>query len=438
MLYVFIGPDGAGKSACFETLKFLPALRDRHAIFIKESHVDDEDEKRCRVDRLEDMIGVARMVPVFYDRATAIDDFIYSPVIDGKRSQLPIARIARMMDTGCVVFYLDASNEELVRRIGKRGDQFIDASQIACIKNAYNEYLKAFRSAGCTVYTIDTTNKSTFQVVDEVWAVVNRKAPKFAHIVPVGCLHVLDNKQYLMCLANLVNVSDKYGAYYASAARKPGTYVLMDNGAAEGEQLSNEELLRCYGRIHPNEIVLPDTLCDGKDTLKKMDEALELFVESERLPYRIMAVPQGKDFDEWSACAEVMVQDRRIHTIGVSKFLQMTTGTIWIRHAAVERLALLMEVYGRHDLEVHLLGCSEPLHYVQTIMDTFPFVRGCDSALGYLFAQAQVHPTAFTKRPKGEIDFLGGQEYEGLSEYLTDVELGAHVYNNYKDDPSWR
>lgn len=36
------------------------------------------------------------------------------------------------------------------------------------------------------------------------------------------------------------------------------------------------------------------------------------------------------------------------------------------------------------------------------------------------------------------IDFLEGREYEGLSEYLTDVELGAHVYNNYKDDPSWR
>lgn len=438
MVYIFVGPDGAGKSACFESLKALPELRDRHAIFIKESHVDDEDEKRRRVERLEDMISVARMVPVFYDRATAIDDFIYSPVIDGKQSQLSIARIARMMDTGCVVFYLDASDKELVRRIGKRGDQFIDASQIACIKNTYNEYLSAFRGAGCTVYTIDTTNKSTFQVVDEVWAIVDRKAPKFAHIVPVDCLHVLDNKQYLMCLAHLVKANGAYGDYYASAARKPGTYVLMDNGAAEGEQLSNEELLRCYARIHPNEIVLPDTLCDCDDTLRKMDEALELFVESECLPYRIMAVPQGKTINEWRRCAIEMVKDRRINTIGVSKFLQMATGDTWARYNAVEILKGLMGEYNRHDLEVHLLGCSEPLHYVQTILDTFPFVRGCDSALGYLFAQAQVHPTEFTKRPKGEIDFLKGQEYEGLSEYLTDVELGAHVYNNYKDDPSWR
>lgn len=438
MLYILVGPDGAGKSTCFKALKSSHILRDRHAIFVKESHVDDEAEKYRRVTRLWEMIGVARTVPVFYDRATAIDDSIYSPIIDNKRSVLRNAEIDSMLNTGCVVIHIDASNEELVRRIGKRGDQFINANQIACIKNAYAERLDSMRRAGCAVRTIDTTGKSASQVVDEVWAIVNRKEPKFAHIVPVDCLHVLDNKQYLMCLAHLVKANGAYGDYYASAARKPGTYVLMDNGVAEGEQLSNEELLRCYDRIRPSEIILPDTLCDSSDTLRKMHEALELFVESEHLPYRIMAVPQGHDLDEWIACAEAMVRDRRIHTIGVSKFLQMAGGSYMTRYWAVDALSELIAKYGRSDLEVHLLGCSEPTAYVQMILDKYPFVRGCDSALGYLFAQAQIHPTEFTERPDGEIDFLEGPQYEGLSEYLVDVELGAHVYNNYKDDPSWR
>ena len=54
MLYILVGPDGAGKSTCFKALKSSRILRDCHAIFVKESHVDDEAEKYRRVTRLRE------------------------------------------------------------------------------------------------------------------------------------------------------------------------------------------------------------------------------------------------------------------------------------------------------------------------------------------------------------------------------------------------
>ena len=439
MLYIFVGPDGAGKSTCFEALKSMQDFRDQHAIFIKESHTKDEDDKRMRLERMERLKVVSHSVPVFYDRATAIDDLVYKPVIDRAASSLKGEEVVKAL-TGTTVIYFKADVDALAERIGERGDDWIvNPTTLAEVMRRYDGFMKDCRVMNaCQVYTVDTTTATADETAKKVLDIVRGKSMKFAHIVPVSCLDVLQDKQYVMCLAHLVKADDRYRKFYAQFAQRKGTFVLMDNGAAEHQQLSNDELLECYDMIGPSEIVLPDTLCDANSTLAKMRGALDLFVEQEHLPYRIMAVPQGKTIGEWRRCAIEMVKDRRINTIGVSKFLQMVTGDAWARYNAVEILGGLMNEYDRHDLEVHLLGCSEPLSVVYKIATTFPFVRGCDSALGYLFAQAGIHPQMFTRRPDGEIEFIDGAEIPGLAEYLSDVEVAAGIYDNYNNDPSWR
>lgn len=230
---------------------------------------------------------------------------------------------------------------------------------------------------------------------------------KVAEIVPVAQLEDIASNHYHMCLAHLVAQSSenvnamKYAEFYRRMSGA-GKYVLMDNGAAENGQLGFNDLVRQFDKIQPTEIVIPDTLNDANDTLAKMFDWLKLV----DVPYRQMAVPQGKDFDEWKACAYIMMQEHRINTIGVSKFLNIATGYEFIRYDAIQYLEEIANKLGRDDIEFHLLGCDEGPAIVGDIHKVCPRLRGCDSAFAYIATKVGVDIDVNTRRPKGHIDFL--------------------------------
>jgi hypothetical protein len=77
---------------------------------------------------------------------------------------------------------------------------------------------------------------------------------------------------------------------------------------------------------------------------------------------------------------------------------------------------MMAPLHKHSNLEVHLLGCDEGPGMVAKIHKAFPFVRGCDTALAFICAQAGINEMgSFTSRPAGEIDFLKGT--------ITDAEL---------------
>lgn len=236
---------------------------------------------------------------------------------------------------------------------------------------------------------------------------------KVAEIVPVEQLEDIASNHYHMCLAHLVAtngiMAQRYTEFYRRMSDE-GKYVLMDNGAAEGSQLEHDELYEMYRRINPTEIVIPDTLNDANDTLAKMFNWLEYYC----LPHKLMAVPQGKDFEEWKACAYIMMQERRINTIGISKFLNIATGDETIRHQAVQYLDEIADKLGRDDIEYHLLGCDEGPGIVGGIQSISKRVRGCDSAFAYIASKAEVVIEMNTKRPAGAIDFLNDERMDGF------------------------
>ena len=258
---------------------------------------------------------------------------------------------------------------------------------------------------------------------------------KIAQIVPVLHLEQIHHNHYHMCLAHLVMESKEYAEFYALMVDE-GKYVLMDNGAAEGSQLSVEELIKMYETINPTEIVLPDTLNNCVDTLRK---TLAFVHEYSNLPYRFMGVPQGKDFDEWCACVEVMLREPRINSIGVSKFLNISTGREDIRFHACAYIQKIAKELGRErDIEIHLLGCDEGPYLVGEIQKLFPMVRGCDSAFAFIATQAGVHIDEDTLRPEGEIDFIEGTvPWDELEERMKEFENVTGVKNN-KVGTAWR
>lgn len=433
MIYVIVGPDGSGKTTCVKRLQEYCTFTGDSKLFVKESYTDDSDDKWHRVERMYKLFRSG--IDVVYDRATVIDDLVYNGITPGeavsniRRREYAVA----LMHTEARVIYMYADVDTLSARVDRRGDEYIRTSQLQAILDGYEA---TFEELGVEPYRIDTSVMSEDEALEAVHDIVCHKSFKLAHIVPVGSLSKLDGKQYLMCLAHLVKQSDEYAGYYTNAASDRGRFVLMDNGAAEGSQLSNEELLECYLKVRPDELVLPDTLCDTDDTLAKFGPALDYFT-AHNLPCRFMAVPQGETLDDWVRCAEVMVQDPRVDTIGVSKFLTQVTGNLTARMVALGELGCLIEKYRRYDLEVHLLGCNEEPALVHMMAKAFPFVRGCDTACGYLCAKAGIEVHATTDRPNRTIDFLGGKDYDSLSATLLDFEIACGVYNN-AHDVTWR
>lgn len=257
---------------------------------------------------------------------------------------------------------------------------------------------------------------------------------KIAHIVPVSHLADTTENQYHMCLAHLTE-DQQYRQHFQLMVEQ-GKFVLMDNGAAEGCQLNPQQLLDVCQQINPTEIVLPDTLYDPANTIQKSRTFLTL-LEQSGSKHKTMAVPQGSTLEEWTACAQIFLTDRRINSIGISKFLNIVTGDRYVRFRACQNLAQLIAQYDRYDIEVHLLGCDEGPLIVKICWEAFPFVRGCDSAFAYLQAQKnRMMSLRDDSRPSGTIDFIGGPRFTRFNEYSSNFEQFVGLDDN-GTDLSW-
>lgn len=426
MIYILAGADGTGKSTLFKGLKDKLS----GAVFIKESYTPDIEERHLRVARFQELLKSGKTV--IYDRATILDDLVYCPVIDHKESSLRTPFVAGLLSDATVI-YLQGNVELIKDRLNARGDEYVNGDNVHQILNGYEE---AFIDMNVVPYRLNA-HLTADKLLVHALQIINRKNFKVAHIVPVGSLSKTNDCVYNMCLANVAIKDHSYAEYFRQKSVM-GQFVLMDNGAAEGDQLDMNDLIRCYHYVEPNEVVLPDTLLDGNDTIEKSEVAIRKLHShyGSELPFTLMAVPQGRNLDEWSECAREFVKNPEIKSLGVSKFLQMETHDPFVRGRAVKELGKLLRYYNRYDMEVHLLGLSENPCIVKTIQNKYPFVRGCDSAYAYICTQVGIPIFSTTARPAGEIDFIGGQDYEKLANNLQALELAEGCYDN-QIDSTW-
>lgn len=417
MIYILEGADCSGKSSCYRELQDMYANKvigygnRREVVFRKESKAGPEEMPQ----RLEAMLieSTDQERDYVYDRCSVIDDFVYSPVVDQQPSAMAMLEDARWKVEAilarAVVFHFTAPIWVVAERLQARGDDNVTVDHIGPIESAYRRFYNAFH---VNPLIVETGRLSITEAARHVGAMVFRKEFKFAHITPLhDTKYVSDvtTHGYQMCLANQVAKDGQYTEMYATLS-KEGAYVLMDNGAAEGEQLGLDELWDAYGKVQPTEIVLRDVLFNGTATLAKHYEQLAYLEakEAEGGPlFKLMAVPQGKDFEEWAACADEILRTMPVNTIGVSKFVtEWDGGDVMARAKCLKQLHLLMVKHSRPDLEVHLLGCMEPPATIKAYQKAFPFVRGIDSVVAYNCAAALADPE--DGRPKRTVDLDGG------------------------------
>lgn len=212
---------------------------------------------------------------------------------------------------------------------------------------------------------------------------------------------------YHMVIAPWVLQEPGIGQYYAEAARPPDVWVLMDNGAWEGYELSLDEIVRAGGLIAADEVVLPDVLHKGKATLKASWDAylhlrrtawpmaagsqgdLPVAMRSTG-PKCVMFVPQGRTTEGWRRCRDAWVNlwEREERGTALSIGINQPRAEDCTRKRSdliVETVALGFPVHllGIPDLQ-QFLHIELPLahsHGVRGVDSSLPFALGADGVL---------------------------------------------------------
>ena len=138
-----------------------------------------------------------------------------------------------------------------------------------------------------------------------------------ASIVPIHYLPLIKGKPYHLCLAHLALNYTEYRDFYKEEAQN-GSYVILDNGAAEGETVEVQELLQLAIYLGASEVILPDFIGDYEKTITESYRALHYIKSREDYKGKVMAVPQASSFKSWLTAAEEMLT-WPIDTLGIPR-----------------------------------------------------------------------------------------------------------------------
>lgn len=211
--------------------------------------------------------------------------------------------------------------------------------------------------------------------------------------------------------------------------RRPDRYRIVDSGIFEDSEnpLSATKLYETALELDADEVVAVDHIGEKQKTLDAVGEFLDLDSE---FPFKVMAVPQGKDFIEWFECYDDFLMEPKIDVIGLTYYkhpagleeVGMKNFQIDNKYEAA-RLALLHLLAGGtmltncglnvkeqfgvgvHTISkpIHILGCGHPraIQYYRQ----FPFVRSIDTSFP---VQLGIEGRAFhldSLKPKFKMNF---------------------------------
>lgn len=207
---------------------------------------------------------------------------------------------------------------------------------------------------------------------------------KAALIPPKGLEALaLRSKMHLALPLPELIVNDAYVHTYKRASRG-GDFLILDNGEAEGARVPNDTLLGMAKLYGATELVLPDVIRDGFETVKRVVTFLDQY-KDDLSSYQLMAVPQGKTTTEVQKCIEEFSVMEQITTLGIPRHFM---GTMRLQQARVELANWIEDKYPDR-FQVHCLGVeSKFLREIKWLAKYAPTVRSIDSSLPFNYAIA--------------------------------------------------
>jgi hypothetical protein len=207
---------------------------------------------------------------------------------------------------------------------------------------------------------------------------------------------------YHLCLSNEVLSNTTYASFYRWRSEVIGDYVILDNSAHEQLQgQSLDALMQAADLVKPSEIVLPDRLFFGDDTVERSAEAADKLRQV--FPgTKLMGVPQGRHPREWVNCLMGLSSFAKVDTIGISKDYEVWDG-------GLAKLVMTVLQWGYRPEQIHLLGWGRELWKLKELAG---LVRGVDSAKPIVYAMEGIRlPDDLNEKntppyPKRKADFF--------------------------------
>lgn len=165
---------------------------------------------------------------------------------------------------------------------------------------------------------------------------------------------------------------------YLHFVRK-GHFVIVDNGAAEGDDIDFRNVAHAAMELNADEIVLPDKLRDRTWTWMHSTDSTTLALVPRNKRF---IVPQGRDWDEWESSLLDLVAQTEPVTIGIAKHLETLAG------GRPHALEIIKSLGFQHRFNIHLLGIwQKPFAEVLDAWAVLPTIRGIDTSAPIAYAQ---------------------------------------------------
>lgn len=179
-----------------------------------------------------------------------------------------------------------------------------------------------------------------------------------------------------MYLAHILNNEE-----VCKAIKDKESFKILDNGCYElNSSVDFGDLCFKAEAIGADEIILPDIMFDSERTVNLVIQSLNTLhrIYGAKIPYRLMAVVQGADAEEYADCARVYDKFPEITTIGIpKKFLRNNGDENSSAIKALDRGNFAHYLKDNYPTkQIHLLGLSWG---IMELPSAIPYVRSVDT-----------------------------------------------------------
>lgn len=239
---------------------------------------------------------------------------------------------------------------------------------------------------------------------------------ELALIPPVSCLNDNLSQTWQLELPHMYLHDEEYAGHYAML-RGSGKRVILDNGAAEDEQLGDATLFELANHLRPTEIALPDVLFDADGTVFRTIQFMKEFGGDLHSDTAVGFVAQGGSAEE-----------------AVSTIATIMDSSIGSDIEVVYIPRLLVKHHGDHtrfdvaewidinfpELDIHLFGASPNWYAEIREAAKLTFIRSVDTSLPYVLAAYNVGLKATLKdvyrRPREYFDLQFNNSQSALAD----------------------
>lgn len=208
---------------------------------------------------------------------------------------------------------------------------------------------------------------------------------KFFTLPPTSNLELMDmGTAGHFCLAHLYVSDENYRNHFLEVRKRPNSFILLDNGAAEHSLVDDEVLLSIVEDLKPNEVIAPDVLNNFSQTLLNLENFVYKMQERKFLEHtKIFFCPQGDNMIEWLKSYLLALSNRHVSTIGLSK-IALPHCMYGVKDDVLIAESRRRTLIGLDNLDLikkplHLLGAETPLEF--NSHPVYSKVRSTDSCI---------------------------------------------------------